>query len=109
MDEGSTDACVTVTAEEGVGVAMNDGTLTILVDLVVTAAVSVEGGRMVEDVRHAKERKQDKGSSVVFACLASWHSGNRCALLRYEGIPNKHKSIIFLNQILTFASSFWSH
>lgn len=68
MDEGSTDACVTVTAEEGVGVAMNDGALTILVDLVVTAAVSVEGGRMVEDVRHAKERKQDQ-----FICLPLLH------------------------------------
>lgn len=65
MDEGSTDTCVTMTAEEGVRVAMNHGALTILVNLVVTAAVSVEGGRMVEDVRHARERKRDKGSSVV--------------------------------------------
>lgn len=56
VDEGSADAGVAVgaAAEECMGVAMNWGmALAILVNLVIAAAVSVEGGGVMEDVRHA--------------------------------------------------------
>lgn len=51
MDEGGADTGVAVATEQRVGVA--DGTLAVLVDVVVAAAVSVEGGGVVQDVGHA--------------------------------------------------------
>lgn len=58
VDEGGTDAGVAVggAAEERVGVAVAVGggvALAVLVDLVIAAAVGVEGGGVVEDVGHA--------------------------------------------------------
>lgn len=56
MDEGGTDAGVAVggAAEERVGVAVGGGVaLAVLVDLVIAAAVGVEGGGVMEDVGHA--------------------------------------------------------
>lgn len=58
MDEGGTDAGVAVgaAAEERVGVAVAVGggvALAVLVDLVIAAAVGVEGGGVMEDVGHA--------------------------------------------------------
>lgn len=58
MDEGGADARVAVAAEERVGVAVSDGTVAVLVNLVITAAVGVEGGGVMEDVGHATGRKR---------------------------------------------------
>lgn len=58
VDEGSADACVAMATKERVGVAMADGALTVLVDLVVAAAVGVEAGGVVEDVGHAAEQQR---------------------------------------------------
>lgn len=58
MDEGGADAGVAVAPEERVGVAVTDGTLAILVNLVITTAVSVERGRVMEDVGHTAERQR---------------------------------------------------
>lgn len=65
MDEGSTDACIAVATEERVGMTVSDGTLTVLVNVVITAAVGVKGGRMMEDVGHAAEMKR------YFRCCVS--------------------------------------
>lgn len=58
MDEGGADARVAMATEERVGVAVSGGTLAVLVDLVIAAAVGVEGGGMMEDVGHAAKRKR---------------------------------------------------
>lgn len=61
VDEGGADAGVAVgaTAEEWVGVAVDGGVaLAILVNLVIAAAVSVEGGGVMEDVRHSMRGKK---------------------------------------------------
>lgn len=63
VDEGGADARVAVAAEERVGVSVRDGAVAVLVDLVVAAAVGVEGGGVVEDVGHAAERRRR-----LFAC-----------------------------------------
>lgn len=67
VDEGGADAGVAVAAEERVGVAMSDGTLAVLVDLVIAAAMSVEGGGVMEDVGHAAEKQQRR--SMLLGCL----------------------------------------
>lgn len=58
VDEGGTDTRVAVATEERVGVSMSDGTVAILINLVVATAVGVEGGGVVEDVGHAAERRR---------------------------------------------------
>lgn len=58
VDEGGTDARVAVATEERVGVSMSDGTVAILINLVVATAMGVEGGGVVEDVGHAAERRR---------------------------------------------------
>ena len=58
MDEGGADARVAVATEERVGMAVGHGTLTVLVNVVVAAAVSMEGGWMMEDVGHAAEKME---------------------------------------------------
>lgn len=58
MDEGGADAGVAVATEERVGVAMSHGALPILVNLVITTAMSVERGRVMEDVGHTTERQR---------------------------------------------------
>lgn len=58
VDEGGTDARVAMAAEESVGVSVSDGTVAVLVDLVVSAAVGVEGCGVMEDVGHAAERRR---------------------------------------------------
>lgn len=58
MDEGSADAGVAMATEERVGVAMIDWTLAILVNLVITAAMSVERGGVMEDVGHTAEKQR---------------------------------------------------
>lgn len=63
MDEGGADAGVAVgtTAKECVGVAMDRGVApAILVNLVIAAAVSMEGGGVMEDVCHAMRGKRQK-------------------------------------------------
>jgi len=65
VDEGGADAGVAVAAEERVGVAVvgvavgGGGAVAALVDLVVAAAVGVEGGGVMEDVGHAAQRRRD--------------------------------------------------
>lgn len=58
MDEGGADARVAVAAEEHVGVAVGGVTLAVLVNLVIAAAVGMEGGGVMEDVGHAAEGKR---------------------------------------------------
>ena len=65
MDEGSADAGVAMATEECVGVAMIDRALTVLINLVITAAVSVEGRRVMEDVGHTAGRQK----KVLTVCL----------------------------------------
>lgn len=58
MDEGGADARVAVATEERVGVAVSDRALTVLVNLVITTPMGVEGGRVMEDVGHAGGKKE---------------------------------------------------
>lgn len=61
VDEGGADAGVAMgaTAKECMGVAMYGSVaLAILVNLVIAAAMSVEGGGVMEDVRHATRGKE---------------------------------------------------
>lgn len=58
MDEGGADAGVAMATEERVGVAMSDGTLAILVNLVIAAAMSVERGGVMEDIGHTAEKQR---------------------------------------------------
>lgn len=74
MDEGGADARVAVAAGERVGVAVSDGAHAGLVDLVVAAAVGVEGGGVMEDVDHAAGKNKTKtgkerGASTLSANL----------------------------------------
>lgn len=59
MDERGTDARVAMATEERVGVAMTDGALTVLVDLLITSAMRVEGGGVVKDVGHTAETQKN--------------------------------------------------
>lgn len=68
MDESGADAGVAVdaAAKECMGVAVDGGTaLAVLVNLVIAAAVSVEGGRVMEDVRHAARGKENLESKWI--------------------------------------------
>lgn len=58
MDEGGADAGVAVATEERVGVAVRHGALAVLINLVIAAAVSVEGGGVMEDVGHAAKGRR---------------------------------------------------
>lgn len=69
MDEGGADACAAVATEERVGVAVADGALTVLIDLVITAAVRVEGGGVMEDVGHAAEPQRSIHVTFVMSGL----------------------------------------
>lgn len=66
MDEGGADARVAVAAQERVGVAVGGVTLAVLINLVIAAAVGVEGGGVMEDVGHAAEGKEMLSQSHCF-------------------------------------------
>lgn len=77
VDEGGADAGVAVgaPAEECVAVAVDRGAaLAILINLVIAAAVSVEGGGVMEDVGHAT--RGEKTEVKIWAAT----SGNYCFL-----------------------------
>ncbi|KAG7219093.1 hypothetical protein INR49_019337, partial [Caranx melampygus] len=59
VDEGGADAGVAVAAEERVGVAVGDGALAVLVDVVVAAAVGVEALRLVVFPRRSHDVHDD--------------------------------------------------
>lgn len=66
MDEGGADARVAVAAKERVGVAVGGVTLAVLVNLVIAAAVGVEGGGVMEDVGHAAKGKRCFLNRIAF-------------------------------------------
>lgn len=65
VDEGGADAGVAMATEERVAVTVGDGALAVLVDVVVTAAVGVEGGGVMEDVGHAAQREREREDEPI--------------------------------------------
>lgn len=61
VDEGGTNARVALATKERVAVAVADRSLAVLFDLVITPAVGVEGGGVMEDVGHAVEHRGTPG------------------------------------------------
>lgn len=55
VDECGTHACVAMATKERMGVAMTDGALTILINLLITPTMRVEVCRVMKDVGHTAE------------------------------------------------------
>lgn len=65
MDEGCTDACVAMATREHVGVTVTYGALAVIINVMITTAVRVDIGGVMENIGHTAKLEKE----VIQLCL----------------------------------------